>query len=433
MSHCKNETEVQEFRNDLEEETYYLNSEEEELYSLLEEVLTEVFVFVEDKDSLDYLTGNAIYDLADEKEILSREKYLQDALDEGHPDVEDFDELLELAEAYFQNPKYYALDDGPESSNHVTGFIQIYSGQKFDKKGQMTEHWKSVDCKIVIDVEELLEPEKVIGLIESLGFKWTEIIRVVFYGSPLVNLIESRFYLDKESKELVPLDKDYQNILLAVPDYSEAEEGIESIFEWIDREIQAGIPYGVIPDVGRVTTGHWEMTWARLDELAEEDLEQNNLLQFSRRERGFVTKKNHFFEKYQDARTLILGLNAGSLPIGMIYNKDISILEDVIHLSTKFNERINNPAAFLQIKSLVTKSKIQKHQEIDSFALSVIQKINKGDYVELHLIPLTELEKVFTILWGNLGIQIISTKKDMYHQLKSRLFQLRTARSGRSG
>lgn len=413
-------------------EELYLTEEEEVLYSLLEEVLAEVFVFEEDSDSLEYLSGKSIYDLADEKEIVSREKYAQEALDEGCPNVEEFDELLALAEHYFQNPKQYPIDEGSEYNNHVTGFIQIYSGQKFDKYGAMTEHWKSVDCKIVVAVKDLLEPEKIIKLVECLGFKWTELIRVVFYGSPLLYLVDSRFYKVKESKELVPLEKEFPNILLAVPDYCEADEFDESIFEWIDKEIQEGIPYGIIPEVGRVTTGHWEMTWARLDELAEQELEQGNLLQFSRRERCSVSKKNYFNAKYQEARNLISGLNSESLSIGAIYGKDISVLEDVIHLSTRFNERINNVAAFLQIKSLVTKSKIQKHQTQDSFALSLIQRINKGDYIEIHLISLTELEKVFAILWGNLGIKIIPTKKEIYHQLKSRLFQLRTAKSSSS-
>ena len=433
MSYCKREAGSGCLGSDLEEDRYYLKPEEDELYTLLEQVLIEAFVFEEDKESLDYLTGNAIYDLADEKEILLREKYAQEALDEGCPSVDEFDELMELAEKYFNNPKHYPLSDDSESVNYVTGFIQIYSGSKFNKIGQMTEYWKSVDCKIVISVEQLLEPEKVIAAVESLGFKWSEIVRVVFYGSPLAGLIESRFYAEKESKELVPLENNYQNILLAAPDNCESELESESTFDWMDRELQEGILYGALPNAGRVVTGHWEMTWARLDELAEEEIEQTVLLQISRRERASVAKKNLFLEKYLEARSLITGLNSGLLSIGMIYNKDISVLEDVIHLSTKFNERVSNPAAFLQIKALVIKSKVQKHQESESFALSVIQKINKGDFVEIHLIPLTELEKVFTILWGNLGIKIIPSKKEVYYQLKSRLLQLRKAKSRLSG
>ena len=408
------------------------HTDEEELYSLLEQVLMEVFVFEEDKESLDYLTANAIYDLADEKEILSRERYAQESLDEGSPAVDDFEELMELAEIYFQNPKHYPLSEETEVSNHVTGFVQIYSGNKFNKQGQLVQYWKYVDCKVVIGVNELLEPEKVISMIENLGFKWSDIIRVVFYGSPLVELIESRFYLEKESKELVPLDSNYPNILLAAPDYCDMEES-ESTFDWIDRELQEGILYGIIPRVGRVVTGHWEMTRTRLDELAEEELERATLLQITRRERNSTVKKNHFLEKYHEARHLINGLNSGLLSIGTIYNKDIAVLEDVILLATRFDTRVNNPAAFLQIKSLVTKSKMQQHQQSESFALSLIQKINKGEFVEIHLIPLIELEKVFTILWGDLGIRIIPSKKEVYHQLKSRLLQLRQAKSRLSG
>jgi hypothetical protein len=435
MSNRKHVSEIQTELSIKDEVEYsnYSSPEEDELYTLLEQVLMDVFVFEEDKESLDYLTGNAIYDLADDKEILLRERYAQENLDEGCPSVDEFDELMELAEKYFNSPKHYPLGDDSESVDYVTGFIQIYSGNKFNKKGQMTEYWKSVDCKIVISVEQLLEPEKVIAAVESCGFKWSEIIRVVFYGSPLTGLIESRFYAEKESKELVPIENNYQNILLAAPDYCESELESESTFDWMDRELQEGILYGVMPNAGRVVTGHWEMTWARLDELAEEEIEQTVLLQISRRERSSVAKKNHFFEKYLEARSLITGLNSGLLSIGMIYNKDISVLEDVIHLSTKLNERVSNPAAFLQIKALVIKSKVQKHQESESFALSVIQKINNGDFVEIHLIPLTELEKVFTILWGNLGIKIIPSKKEVYHQLKSRLLQLRKAKSRLSG
>lgn len=418
--------------SDVEAEViYYPTREEDELYSLLEQVLMEVFVNGEDKESLEFLTGNAIYDLADEKEILNREKYAQEVLDEGCPDVEQFDELIELAEAYFRNPDSYPLEDISEDVDYVTGFVQILSGQKINNKGMITEYWKSTGCKIQIDTHLLIEPEKVILLIEQQGFVWSEIIRVVFYGSPLAQYVDSRFYSDKETKEFVPLDENQPRILLAVPDYEEVSKEDESIYDWIDREIQEGIPYGLVPNVGRIATGHWEMTKNRLDEIANEKLEENNLLLFICRERSAVVKKNSFIERYQEARALINGLNSGALSINTIYNKNVSVLEEVLYLSGKLNERIINPATFLQVKSLVTNSKVQHHLKQDSFALSIIQKINKGEFVEIHLIPLTELEKVFAILWGNLGIKIIHEKVEIYHQLKSRFLQLRNAKSGK--
>lgn len=433
MSQCKKLSEVQlELMNSiLKPEVLYPDTEEEALYSLLEEILSEIFVDKDEEDSLSSLSGNSIYDLADEKEILSREKFAQDALNEGSSNVEDFESLICAAEEYFENPDSYPLEEESEYASSVTGFLQIYSGHKLDKEGNLSEIWKSTSFKITIEESELLEPEKLIKTIEISGFKWTDLIRIVFYG-PFTNLLESRFYTENEAKELVTLDSKYPNILLAIPDYEDTYKTDESIYDWIDREIQEGIIYGITPNVGRIVTGHWEMTRARLDELATEESEYRNLLHFSRKEKNYTNTRNNFIEKYSEARRMIRDLNEGKLNIDAFYNFPNILLDEILLISEKFNERINSPVFYLQIKSLATKSKIQQHTKNNQYSLSIIQKINKGENIDVHLITLSELEKIFAILWGNIGIKIVPERRDMYFHLKSRLLQLRKAHAGRS-
>ncbi len=204
---------------DLKVDDEHYSDEDEQFLSLLEQVLTEVFVQTPDEESLQYLEGNAIYNLDDEKEISNRERYEQEALDEGSPEVDDLEGLEALSRAYFENPKVYPLDEDDFKPNHCTGFIQIYSGEKFDSRGIMKEVWKSTNKKVIVNSADLMDPGKIISIIEQQGVKWGSIFRVIFYGSPLVDIIGSRFYSDKESRELLPLTDQHPNILLALPDY----------------------------------------------------------------------------------------------------------------------------------------------------------------------------------------------------------------------
>lgn len=422
---------VPEFQQSFEFESIlddYLSDSDEELLSLLEEVLTEIYQNEEDEESFDYVVGRAVYDIVDEKEIQARERMDQEFLDEGSPAVENLVELEKAAVDYFMNPTHYHLDEDLIQSSHVTGFIQIYNGERFDSFGKMKQNWKSLGNKLVVDVTSLLNPDEIIKQIELQGIKWSHLIRIVFYGHPLVDLVGSRFYAENESKEFVTLDTKNPNIILAIPDYSETETNAESIYDWINKDLQDGIALGLLPNVSRVTMGHWELTQMRLDELADEQKENSNLLSFVSREQSFVLKQNNFLSKYEEARSIIRGLNSGTFPVGEIYNKTPELLGDILFLAEKCSERIDMPAHYLQIKSLRTKLKIQEHLEANSPAFQIIQRINRSEPVEIHLLNERELQQIFDILWGNLQIKIIEDKKDIYLALKDRLLRYRSAK-----
>lgn len=206
----------------------------------------------------------------------------------------------------------------------------------------------------------------------------------------------------------------------------------ESIYDWINREIRDGILYGVQPNVSRSTLGHWELTPARLEEVHEEELENKNLLQFSKKETLFVKRQNEFLDRFKEARNFIITINLGKVDSKALYSMKLSVLEDILYLAEKCNERINNTAIYLQVKSLVAKNKVQILKDSNSSALSIIQKINSGDLVEVHLLNLTILEEIFSVLWSNLGIRIFPERKEIYFQLKERLLRLRSAKSGKS-
>lgn len=415
----------EEFVNEME----YLNEEDEKLLSLLEEILSEVFEFEPDPDSIEALEGNAIYNLDDEAEISRREKYEAESLNEGWPEVHDMAQLEELSRAYFQNPVSYPLQEEDFVSNHCTGFIQIYSGEKFDNQGRMTEQWKFINKKICIKVSDLMEPDSIISMIEALGIKWGPVFRVIFYGSPLVEVVGSRFYKEKESRELMSLSHEHKNILLALPDYSETEENSESIYDFIDREFQEGIVYGILPNVDRVTVGHWELTSIRLQEVFEEEMEEKSLFQILKKERNLTNKKNQFIETYSEARAVIRGFNDGSLSLDALYSLDLKILEDILFLCSRSFERINEPLVFAQLKAVVTKMNVLKLQQNSSAALKSIQDINSGKLTEIHLIGLKDLEAIFQILWGNSGIKILPEYKEVYYALKERLRVFRMSQS----
>lgn len=422
---------------ELDFEKEVLSPEDEEFLTLLEQVLTEVFVSTPDEESLQYLEGNQIYDLADEKEIAAREKYDYEALNEGSPDVENLTDLESVSRDYFENPKTYPLDEDDFRPNHVTGFIQIYSGEKLMASGAMEEVWKSINKKVIVNFSDLLDPEKVISIIEEMGIKWGSVFRVIFYGSPLVEVIGSRFYSERESRELVPLTESHKNILLALPDYSETEEYSESIYDWMDQQVQDGIAFGILPDVDRVTIGHWELTSVRLQEILEEDLEQRNLFGIMKRETISVAKKNQFIETYQDARSFIRNANGG-ISVSDVYCLSLKVLEDILFLCTRSFDKINDPLVFAQVRSQAIRLRVSSLQESDSPALMVIQKINSGAIVETHLLSLKELEAIFGILWSNIGIRINSEYKETYYDLKERLrvariAKFRTPNKGKAG
>jgi hypothetical protein len=425
------------FRNDVSESQLHLDlemdlekevllPEEEEFLSLLDQVLTEIFVITPDEESFEYLEGRAIYDLSSDKEIADRLKYEAESLNEGSPDIENLVELEAVSRSYFENPKVYPLDDDDFKPNHVTGFIQIYSGEKFDSHGRMSGVWKSFNKKVILRVSDLMDPSNVIAAIELHGIKWSSIFRVIFYGSPLVEILGSGFYSEKEARELLPLNVSHPNILLALPDYEETEAYTESIYDWLDKEFQDGILCGSYPEVNRVTSGHYEMTTIRLQEVFEEELEEKTLNGIIKRETLSVARKNQFIETYQEARSFIKGANEGE-DIDKLYTLKPKVLEDILFLCNRGFERLNDPIVYAQVKSLATKLKVGSLRTTNSKALMIIQKINGGEPIETHLLSLADLESIFEILWSNIGIKI--ENKEVYYDLKEKLRVARFAKS----
>lgn len=415
---------------DLElKEKEVITPDEEEFLTLLEQVLLEVFVHETDEDlTIGSVVSREIYDLSTDKDIADRMKYEEETLNEGYPipSIETLSELEALSRAYFECPNAFPIEEDDLKPNHVTGFIQLYSGERFDSKGRLTQVWKSINQKVVIRVSDLMDPERIITTIEQNGIKWSSIFRVVFYGHPLVEVIGSKIYGRSEAKELLPLGKDYPNILLALPDYEDTEAYSESIYDWLAQEFDDAVLCGSYPQISRVTSGHYELTAVRLQEIYEENLEQGNLNRIQKRETISVGKKNKFIETYSEARAFIrLANEKGTSAVNKLYSLSLKILDDVLFLCSRSFERINDPLVYAQIKSYSTQLRVSKLQVENSKALMIIQKINGGEPIEAHLLSLTDLEAIFEILWGNIGIKINPEKKEVYYDLKERLRFLR--------
>ncbi|GEM_PF-7015445 len=417
---------------ELNQDTDYTDhtDESDELIDLLAEIL-EVEFGHKPEDSIEVLEGNAIYCLDDEKTIEARERFEQQQLDEGSAPLDKLDELEEQAQDYFSHPKYYPIDENDAEEEWVTAYFQQFKGASFDSNGKLKECWRSVGAKLVINFNDLFNPEEIMSLAEANDMILSDVLRLVVYSPSLDSLVGSKIYRSKEAKEYVPLVEGDERILLAVPSLDDTDDE-ESIYDWIHREIQDGIPYGIQPNVSRSTIGHWEMTQARLEEIQEEEMERKNLLQFSKRETFFAKKQSEFNDRYGEAKRFILGVNSGAEPIKALYSMKPSVLEDVLYLAEKCGERINNTAVYLQVKSLASKNKLQALKGTDSQALSIITAINKGELVEIHLLSLTVLEEIFSILWSSIGIRIIPEKKEVYFQLKEIFASLRS-RSAKSG
>lgn len=413
---------------DLEKLEEVLTQEDDEFLTLLEEVLSEIFVCEPDKETFEFLECQGIYDLSTDKEIADRLKYEEEALNEGSPSTDNLAELEALSRAYFDNPNVYYLSEDDFVPNHITGFIQLYAGEKFDSRGRMTQVWKSINQKVIIKVSELLDPESIVSKIEQIGIKWSSIFRIIFYGSPLVEVIGSKIYDRSEARELLPLSNEYPNILLALPDYEETEAHSDSIYDWLEKEFENAILCGSFPSIDRVTSGHYEQTTIRLQELDEESLEQRNLNGIQKRENLSVVKKNEFIETYSEARSFIRMVNEkGNASVDKLYSLNLKTLEDVLFLCSRSFERIDEPLIYAQIKSYATKMKVNKLQLENSKALMLIQRVNGGEPIEPHLLCLADLEAIFDILYSNIGIKIHN--KDVYYDLKERLRIARLAKS----
>lgn len=408
-----------------------LNPWENHMTDDLENVLCEIFG-IEEENDLSCISEQSIYDLSDEHDIELRLKREQLELDEGSASVEDIEQLLIQAKAYFSQPAHYyvPVENGSDTvQDYVTGYIQINAGVRFDDKGMMHEIWKSFGQKLVLDLNTLLSPEGVIARVEALGLEWNSLVRVVFYGPCLEQMIGSRIYGKSEKKELLPLSEQYSNILLAKPDYQECQQESESIFDFVEKQIKDAIQLGCSLELDRVTLGHWEMTHARLAELKEMECEEKYLARFERGQKQAVAKRNDFDANFKSARLIIAGLNNQTMKVSDLFSEDEATLAKVLFLCEKQQERISNPALYFQVKALAKKKKQEAAAPLleNQSALGVIQKINKGEHVDIHLLNLDDLAAVFAILWGHTGMRISAQYKDRYFDLKERYQHLQTA------
>ena len=396
-----------------------------ELVSLLEQILSEVFQVEEDEESIDVITGNSIYFLGSEKEILQIEKSEAHKLNEGSSSIELIDQLQREAEDYFKCPNHFISYDAENEQEYLTGFIQMYNGVTYNSKGELVPKWKSIDLKFHVEFHELLMPDNVITKIESFGIRWTELVRVMFYGPSLERLLGSRIYHEDESKELVSLSDNHPNILLAIQQLESDLNYSDSIFEFIENEVNEGIPYGITPDFGRVALGHWEWTHIRISEIEEEEMEERNLKIIEREEKIRVSEMNDFINKYKDAKDFIRGLNEKVINPIEVYSISQEMLGNILFVCEKLNFRLKESAHYYQVKAVYSKNKVTIITTQATQALLIIEKINKGVHVDFHLISLQVLEDLFAILWSGLGIQIDSSKKDQYFVLKDSLLRMR--------
>ncbi len=404
-----------------------------ELLNLWDEVLSEVFFVEEDKESIQYLEGSSIYNLDTEFDIQQREANDFFILNEGAPDIDEFDLLMDIAEEYFENPKQYYLDEDTSVPNIIKGFVQIYHSEQVDVRGNTVIKWKSTNSSLLVNVDELSSPEGIAKQVEALGFKWSPIIRVCFYGEPLAQVVGEKIYQPGEAKELVPLNDEYNNIMLAIPSFSENETERDSIFDFIESEIQENILYGTFPNFGRSAIGHWQYTHERLRDLELEELENQNLRLIEIKERIKVKSKNLFSDKYSQAIRLIARINDGPIDLDYIFQQDIELLRQVMFLTDKHILKIDKLNIYLQIKALVTKDSFATIKTHQTPIIELINKINNGEFVDFHLIGYSELEELFRVLWGYSGFRINSDKKDIYHLLKNNLLRNRAKMHSRKG
>ena len=394
-------------------------SEEETMFSNeLEEILCELFYVLPEIDE------RFIYDLADEKEIKRRVKQDQDWLLQGEPEVEDLEKLEELAISYFESPVKVSYPK-EEVLEYVTGYVQFLSGVQFTKDGDALEKWKAIGAKVQVDMDKVLDPEALTVYLKLKGIELSKTTRIVFYGLPLNEIVGSRIYKKGERKKSSPLSKDYQNILLAIPDYEACSGKEKSIYDSIDSLIKEEILYGTDLMIDRVALGHWEMTKARLEELKVEEGESHNIKRIERREKKATEAKNEFDEKFKEAKKFIEKLNRKETSVTDIENKGCELLKQVLWLAEKKDVRIEDKITYFKLKSLYRKLKSDELLSNGGVnALRFIQNVNDGDLVEVHLLSLDELQQIMDILWSGC-LRIKPMYKQTYFSLKERYQHLK--------
>lgn len=402
----------------------YRLEELENVYGdLIEEILVEVFSIEGEREVID---ERSIYDLSTEEEICKRLERERELLNEGGAAMDNIELLERQARKYFDNPVYVYTPEDEVACEWVTGFIQVNAGLKFDSNGKPVELWKSFGQKLVCDVEQLSDPEEIIKKVEETGIQWSDMVRIVFYGKSLQKFVGYKIYATSEVKELAPLCDAFKGIQLAIPSYEDCDSE-ESIFSRIDELVKESILYGNDPGIDRVAMGHYELTLVRLEELKLEEAEISNSERILQKQKRNIEKRNDFDAHFKEARNAIKALNLGEVKVSQLFDKDSKFLGQMMYLCQKKGERIENPALFFQLKALASKRKceeIYKSRESEK-AIQIINKINSGDLVEVHLLGLDDLQEVFDVLWSGTGIRINNEYKAIYFELKERFTNLK--------
>lgn len=420
-------------RNSVEDfmKDYELEVLEENFGETIEDAIANQFSIEPEKEGLELISGNGIYDLSDDKDIEMRLKRDALWLNDSSSELDDLNSLESEAVSYFKNPLKvnYPVEKAVPESEYVTGYIQFNAGVKFTSSGEVEVTWKSYGQKLIVNVDMLLCPEDIIKYVEFFGIEYNpEIMRVCFYGLPLEKFVGSKQYNKGERKELVAHSDSYSNIFLAVPCMEECSRGDGSIYDVLDREISKEVMYGCEVNIDRVALGHWELTKARLEELKLEAVEEKESLRIQKLQRKSIERRNSYDENFKEARSIISGLNTSSVKVSDLITKTSKLLAQVVYLCEKKGERITNSAVYFQVKAL-TKKKRQAdsmHLLEDKKALSVINDINNSKHVDIHLLDLLDLEGIFQILWSGVGLRISNEHKDKYFVLKERYQHLKS-------
>ena len=398
----------------------------EDVYgTLMDEILCEVF---ECEEQINQIHEDFIYELSSEKEIQKRIEREAISLNEGCAEIDDLTKLEKQAMDYFKNPTVVYVPKEEPVRDYITIYIQFSAGMNFDSNGNAVPIWKSFGQKLVVDTEKLYAPENLLSHVESLGIEVTDLVRLVCYGPSLEKLVGSKLYKKGERKELVELDESYPNIMLSIPDEGEVNYSDDSIFSRVESIVNESIKYGMDVSVDKAALLHWQLTHTRLDEIKLEQAEEKESLRIQRLQRKSVERRNDFDDNFREAREVIKGLNSGELSIKSILNSDLKLLNQVMYLTQKKGERINRPAVYFQLRSLISNKKLIKMEgsSDDQKSLELIKLINSGGAVEVHLLSYEELDSVFKVLWGNVGVRILGKYKETYFLLKERFAFLKS-------
>jgi len=395
-----------------------LGSLEDAYGSLLEEVLCEVFDCEEKEE---FCVGD-IYDLSSEADVQRRLKREDALLNEGSASIENLEELEKQARDYFSNPKKVFVPNEEPIKDFITVFIQFSAGMNFDEKGNAVTIWKSFGQKQIVDTDKLYQPEKLFAQVGSLGIEMNDLVRLVCYGPSLEKFVGTKHYIKGEKKELVELSESYPNIVLAIPDFDEVDYKDDSIFSRVEAKVSESVQFGMEADVCKSALLHWQMTHSRLEEIKLEEAEEKESRRIQALQKKSVEKRNDFDQNFREARDVISKLNSGGTLVKDLFQADMKLLNQIMFLAQKKGERIETAATFFQLKSLIAKKKMEEVQSNsdDQKYLEFIKQVNSGVKVEVQHLSYEELEGVFKILWGNIGIRISSKYKVTYFQLKER-------------